>query len=67
MSFHNYIVEQLAVVNENGKFTKPSDGLTETTEGAWAKYDNDLFQTGRLVTCGLYIVRSLPCLTWHKS
>ena len=22
---------------------------------AWAKYDNDLFQTARLITCGLYI------------
>lgn len=22
---------------------------------AWGKYDNDLFQTGRLITCGLYI------------
>ena len=24
-------------------------------EKSWAKYDNDLFQTGRLITCGLYI------------
>lgn len=54
--FHNYVVEQLAVVNENGRFTKPSDGLTpEKAEKSWAKYDNDLFQTGRLITCGLYI------------
>jgi hypothetical protein len=22
---------------------------------AWAKYDNDLFQTARLVNCGLYV------------
>lgn len=54
--FHNYVVEQLAIVNENGRFTKPSDRLTpETAEKSWAKYDNDLFQTGRLITCGLYI------------
>lgn len=68
MSFHNYVVEQLAVVNENGRFTKPSEGLThETTEKSWTKYDNDLFQTGRLVTCGLYIVRRPHCSKWHGS
>lgn len=50
------MVEQLAVINENGRFTKPGEGLTpELAEKSWAKYDNDLFQTGRLVTCGLYI------------
>ena len=49
-------MEQLAVVNENNRFTKPAEGLdSERAEKAWAKYDNDLFQTGRLVTCGLYI------------
>lgn len=54
--FHNYVVEQLAVVNENGRFHKPNEGLShELTEKSWAKYDNDLFQTGRLITCGLYI------------
>ena len=54
--FHNYVVEQLAVINENGRFNKPSEGLThEMAEKSWAKYDNDLFQTGRLITCGLYI------------
>ena len=55
--FHNYVVEQLAVINENGRFNRPNEGLThEMAEKSWAKYDNDLFQTGRLVTCGLYIV-----------
>ncbi|KAL9134531.1 MAG: hypothetical protein Q9175_004283 [Cornicularia normoerica] len=55
-SFHNYVVEQLAVINENGRFNKPNEGLThEMAEKSWAKYDNDLFQTGRLITCGLYI------------
>lgn len=44
------------MVNENGRFTKPSEGLSpQAAEKSWAKYDNDLFQTGRLITCGLYI------------
>ncbi|KAI9860958.1 MAG: hypothetical protein M1813_005637 [Trichoglossum hirsutum] len=50
--FHNHAVEQLATINERGRFTKPCN---EKDEKAWAKYDNDLFQTGRLVVCGLYI------------
>ncbi|PLN78616.1 peroxidase [Aspergillus taichungensis] len=54
--FHNYVVEQLAVVNENGRFNKPAAHLSEEdAQKAWAKYDEDLFQTGRLITCGLYI------------
>ncbi|KAJ1708427.1 fatty acid oxygenase PpoC [Aspergillus flavus] len=54
--FHNYVVEQLAEINENGRFTKPSPDLSEEkAKKAWAKYDEDLFQTGRLITCGLYI------------
>lgn len=54
--FHNYVVEQLAVINENGRFSKPRDNLPEEAKAkAWAKYDHDLFNTGRLVTCGLYI------------
>lgn len=47
--FHNYVVEQLAAINDNGRFTRPSDKLPpERAEAAWKKYDNDLFQTGRL-------------------
>ncbi|GIJ87821.1 hypothetical protein Asppvi_006734 [Aspergillus pseudoviridinutans] len=54
--FHNYVVEQLAAINENGRFTTPADNLPEKEANeAWAKYDEDLFQTGRLITCGLYI------------
>lgn len=54
--FHNYVVEQLAVINENGRFNKPRDGLDpEQAKKAWAEYGNDLFQTGRLIVCGLYI------------
>src|SRR5699024_7217603 len=51
--FHNYAVEQLAVINEGSRFTKPRDDQLSAEEAkkAWAKYDNDLFQTGRLITC----------------
>ncbi|PWY87652.1 heme peroxidase [Aspergillus heteromorphus CBS 117.55] len=49
--FHNYVVENLARINERGRFTKPD----ESNSAAYAIYDDDLFQTGRLVTCGLYI------------
>ncbi|KAJ8071100.1 hypothetical protein OCU04_001441 [Sclerotinia nivalis] len=50
--FHNYVVGMLAQINDNGRFTKPKP---EAEESAFDKYDNDLFQTGRLVTCGLYV------------
>ncbi|KAK7937986.1 heme peroxidase [Apiospora aurea] len=54
--FHNYVAENLAAINENGRFTKPSADLEDTkAAAAWKKYDNDLFQTARLVTAGLYI------------
>ena len=54
--FHNHVVEQLATINEGGRFTKPSEKpLVGDLDKAWVKYDNDLFQTGRLITCGLYI------------
>ncbi|KAK6604717.1 Linoleate 10R-lipoxygenase [Botrytis cinerea] len=34
----------------------PKDNLPDDKkQAAWKKYDNDLFQTGRLITCGLYI------------
>lgn len=49
--FHNLVVTQLAVINEGGRFTKPD----ESNNAAYATWDNDLFQTARLVTCGLYI------------
>jgi hypothetical protein len=66
--FHNYTVENLAAINEQGRFTKPSAEPPKSTgdaevdkknkdkyDAAWKKYDNDLFQTGRLITCGLYV------------
>ncbi|PGG98333.1 hypothetical protein AJ79_08900 [Helicocarpus griseus UAMH5409] len=49
--FHNHVVENLASINQDGRFTKPDAYNTK----AYAKYDNDLFQTARLITCGLYI------------
>lgn len=46
--FHNHVADQLAIINEHGRFTKPTHGLTaEQDEKSWAKYDNDLFQTAR--------------------
>ncbi|KAH6648976.1 heme peroxidase [Truncatella angustata] len=53
--FHNYVVTQLAAINENGRFDEPSSSLSdEHKRAANEKRDNDLFQTGRLITCGLY-------------
>ncbi|KMU89621.1 linoleate diol synthase (Linoleate (8R)-dioxygenase) [Coccidioides immitis H538.4] len=52
--FHNYVVGELATINERGRFTMPVEG-SPNYEKALLKRDNDLFQTGRLVTCGLYI------------
>ncbi|EEP80274.1 hypothetical protein UREG_05116 [Uncinocarpus reesii 1704] len=49
--FHNHVVQNLAAINENNRFRKPDTNDKE----AYAKYDNDLFQTGRLITCGLYV------------
>lgn len=49
--FHNYVAEQLAQINEGGRFTKPN----KSNAKAYATWDNDLFQTARLVTCGLYV------------
>ncbi|KAI9776651.1 MAG: hypothetical protein M1839_009457 [Geoglossum umbratile] len=43
--FHNYVVDNLAAINEGGRFSGPDK----------SKRDNDLFQTGRLITCGLYV------------
>lgn len=43
-------------INEAGRFKKPTaESSKSEAREAWAKYDEDLFQTSRLVTCGLYI------------
>ncbi|KAK1240176.1 hypothetical protein MKX08_007618 [Trichoderma sp. CBMAI-0020] len=55
--FHNYVVQELAIINEQGRFSMPA-GITEKDPiygQAELKRDNDLFQTGRLITCGLYV------------
>lgn len=55
--FHNYIVGEMAVIDEGNRFSLPP-GITPQDpkyEEALLKRDNDLFQTGRLVTCGLYV------------
>ncbi|KAF2036661.1 heme peroxidase [Setomelanomma holmii] len=56
--FHNSIVEQLALINEGGRYSLPSN-IAELDTGAYAaalaKRDNDIFQTARLVTSGLYV------------
>ncbi|KAI0146243.1 linoleate diol synthase [Xylariaceae sp. FL1272] len=54
--FHNYTAKNLAAINEGGRFDPPSPDLPEEKAAeAWKKYDNDLFQTARLITAGLYI------------
>ncbi|KAI0473051.1 linoleate diol synthase [Xylariaceae sp. FL0804] len=54
--FHNYVAGNLAAINEGGRFSPPTPGLDEEkAAAAWKKHDNDLFQTARLVTSGLYI------------
>ncbi|KAH6616000.1 heme peroxidase [Chaetomium sp. MPI-SDFR-AT-0129] len=53
---HNYVATNLVAINEDGKFTPPPPHLQgERAEAAYKKYDNDVFQTARLVTSGLYI------------
>lgn len=55
--YHNYVVEQLALINEDGRFTENPRKITVDRYGATGlnKRDDDLFQTARLITCGLYI------------
>lgn len=50
--FHNYVASQLKEVNEKNRFSPdPRKPLKE----AQKKVDEDLFQSARLVTCGLYV------------
>ena len=47
--FHNYVVEELANINEGGRFSLPVESAQkEAYEAAMKKRENDLFQTGRL-------------------
>lgn len=47
--YHNYIALQLKEINENGRFTP------KASDKGGKLLDNDLFQTARLITCGLYV------------
>lgn len=54
--YHNYVVEQLALINEDGRFTEnPKKPNVDRYGESINKRDDDLFQTARLVTCGLYV------------
>lgn len=48
--FHNYVVGEMATINEGGRFSLPNGLKPEDSryEQAQLKRDNDLFQTGRL-------------------
>ena len=49
--FHNYVAEQLLLINENKRFQKPPDYDTlnkDQREAFDKKQDEDLFQTARL-------------------
>jgi linoleate 8R-lipoxygenase / 9,12-octadecadienoate 8-hydroperoxide 8R-isomerase len=57
--FHNHVVENLQVINQSNKFKRPDgewpDPTSKSYPPTWKKLDEDLFQTARLITCGLYI------------
>ncbi|KAF2447352.1 heme peroxidase [Karstenula rhodostoma CBS 690.94] len=60
--FHNHVVTNLALINEGNRFPKPvapedakDEKKAEAYQAQLKKYDNDIFQTGRLITCGLYV------------
>lgn len=47
--FHNYVVEELANINEGGRFSLPVESAQKQDyEAAVKRRENDLFQTGRL-------------------
>ncbi|KAF3941804.1 hypothetical protein ABW19_dt0206713 [Dactylella cylindrospora] len=51
--FHNYAAQQLAYINENDRFSLPRGKEVDAT--TLRNLDEELFQTARLITCGLYI------------
>ncbi|KJZ74142.1 hypothetical protein HIM_06373 [Hirsutella minnesotensis 3608] len=54
--FHNHVAANLAEINESNRFPKPPSHLdSNAAAAAWQKYDEELFQTARLITSGLYI------------
>lgn len=46
--FHNYVAQQLAVINENGRFTMFDEAKDNPEDKRYQKRDNDLFETARL-------------------
>ncbi|KAF7505932.1 hypothetical protein GJ744_012374 [Endocarpon pusillum] len=52
--FHNYVASQLKIINEGNRFSVSEDPR-QSAEAARKKVDEDLFQTARLITCGLYV------------
>ncbi|RYP28496.1 hypothetical protein DL767_007175 [Monosporascus sp. MG133] len=46
-------------INEEGHFTESDSTNDHESWEPWKKYDNELFQTGRLITCGL--ISTLVC------
>ena len=54
--YHNYAVEQLALINEDGRFSEnPAKTDVERYGEIINRRDDDLFQTARLITCGIYV------------
>ena len=54
--YHNYVVEQLAAINGDGRFTENAKSPDVERYGEKInRRDDDLFQTGRMITCGLYV------------
>jgi linoleate 8R-lipoxygenase / 9,12-octadecadienoate 8-hydroperoxide 8R-isomerase len=59
--FHNRVVEKLATINQGNRFKRPKgdwptgDPESDNYPDSWRQLDENLFQTGRLITCGLYI------------
>ncbi|KAK5938503.1 hypothetical protein PMZ80_009474 [Knufia obscura] len=47
--YHNYVAMQLKEINEGGRFTP------DPKDKGHKKLDEDLFQTARHITCGLYV------------
>ncbi|KAG9251079.1 heme peroxidase [Emericellopsis atlantica] len=54
--FHNHVATNLADINEGNRFPAPTPDMNEEqAAAAMKKRDEELFQTARLVTSGLYI------------
>ena len=59
--FHNNVVETLARINQGNQFRRPKGDPPKLNwddkdyPADWKNYDEALFQTGRLITSGLYV------------